>query len=265
MVAALAAPLTCREAPFPQLLHRVHIHLGGRVAARRPGPRTGPAASRSAARRGRRRSRARRARRRPGARGGRGSSRARSASRSGAGSGAGAIPTIFSQRSTTSASLSAVAMSKPLASMWHESRQTPIRLWPPARSISSRSSSNERPIVLPAPAVFSSSRRQRLRLAERVPQHLADPRRAPRRAARRPWSRGGAPRRRRRSRRPSAARGSARRRTFFAHLAVLGRRVDQVDGVDRHRLDRARSSSARGTRRRRPASSASAATCAATG
>ena len=44
--------------------------------------------------------------------------------------------------------------------MWQESRQTPIRLSPPARSISSRSSSNERPSVLPAPAVFSSSRRQ---------------------------------------------------------------------------------------------------------
>ena len=34
-----------------------------------------------------------------------------------------------------------------------------MRLSPPARSISSRSSSNERPSVLPAPAVFSSSRR----------------------------------------------------------------------------------------------------------
>ena len=37
----------------------------------------------------------------------------------------------------------------------------PIRLSPPERSRSARNSSNERPIVLPAPAVFSRSSRQR--------------------------------------------------------------------------------------------------------
>ena len=51
------------------------------------------------------------------------------------------MPTVFSKSSTTSPSLSAVVMSKPLANMWQESRQTPSRLSPPARSISSRSSS----------------------------------------------------------------------------------------------------------------------------
>jgi hypothetical protein len=64
-------------------------------------------------------------------------------------------PTIFSKRFTTWDSLSAVVMSKPEASMWQESRQTPMRLWPPARSMHSRSSSNERTSVFPATAEFS--------------------------------------------------------------------------------------------------------------
>ena len=71
------------------------------------------------------------------------------------------LPTVRSPRSSTSVSLSAVVMSNPLANMWQESRQMPMRLSPPARSTSSRSSSKERPTVLPAPAVFSSSSRQR--------------------------------------------------------------------------------------------------------
>jgi hypothetical protein len=55
------------------------------------------------------------------------------------------IPTVPANRSTTSLTLSAVVMSKPVANMWQESRQAPIRLSPPARSISSRSSSKRPP------------------------------------------------------------------------------------------------------------------------
>ena len=114
-----------------------------------------------------------------------------------------------------------------------------MRLWPPARSISSRSSSKLRPSVLPAPAVFSSSSRQRsdspsacssisptrgerlvVRLADRgagVEHHavgldlVAHAQRVDQRGGR-----------------------------LAPHLAVLGGRVDQVDGVDRDRLDRPR-------------------------
>ena len=52
---------------------------------------------------------------------------------------------------------------------------------------------------------------------------------------------------------------------LVADLRVLGGAVEQVDGVDQHRLDRARAASPRGTRRSRPRRRRSAATCAATG
>src|SRR5215204_3305912 len=69
------------------------------------------------------------------------------------------MPIVFLKCSTTAPIFSAVVTSKPVAYMWQESRHTPMRLSPPARSISSRSSSNDRPRVLPAPAVFSKRRR----------------------------------------------------------------------------------------------------------
>ena len=221
-----------------QLAHPVDVRLRGRLALHARDPRTAPAASRSAAPTGRRRSRAGRARRRRAGRGGRGSSRAGPASRSRAGSAAAACPTSFTQRSITSASLSAVRMSKPLASRWQESRQTPM------------------------PLVAAGQVDQVAQLREGAPERVAGARRCSPAAAgtsrtRRAPARNILPTRSSASScgsptvepgwmtTPSAPISSPIRSAWIervgrlaAHLAVLGGRVDQVDGVDRDRLDR---------------------------
>ena len=111
----------------------------------------------------------------------------------------------------------------------------PIRLWPPARSISSRSSSNERPSVLPAPAVFSSSSRHASDSDERVLHHLADARQ--RLLVRLAHGRAGVEHH---AVGPDLVahpqRVDQRVRGLLAHLPVLRGRVDQVDRVDRDRL-----------------------------
>ena len=108
---------------------------------------------------------------------------------------------------------------------------------PPAASSSCASSSNERPSVPPAPAVFSRCSSQ--------PSLSASASRSSRRRARSPrrrgpsWpSRGAGPRRWRRSPGRRAASGSARQR-LGADLGILAGAVEQVDGVDQHRVDRA--------------------------
>ena len=114
----------------------------------------------------------------------------------------------------------------------------PMRLSPPARSTSSRSSSKERPTVLPAPAVFSSSSPAAVRLGRARASPSRRRAAAPPLAARRRSSRGGRTT-------PSALISSPIRSAWIsevggllAHLPVLGGRVDQVDRVNRRGLDR---------------------------
>ncbi len=95
------------------------------------------------------------------------------ASRSRGGTSAAACRRSSRTRSTTSATLSAVVMSKPLANMWQESRHTPMRLSPPARSISSRSSSNDAPDRVAGAGGVLEQQPAAVGLRERVPHHLA--------------------------------------------------------------------------------------------
>ena len=216
---------------------RVDVDLGDARGRPRRGPRTARAASRSAARRGTRRSRGCRARRRRAARGGRGWSRAASGSRSRAGSAGGACRRLERTRRARPSSLSAVGCRTRWPACGRSRGRCRSACRPPPRSISSRSSSNERPSVLPAPAVFSSSRRQRLGLARACSS--SSPTRASASSCGSPDGRAGVEHHAVGSDLVAhAQRMDQRGGRLGAHLAVLRGRVDQVDGVDRDRLDR---------------------------
>ena len=207
-----AAPARLRRAA--KLLEPIHVLLLGALARLARALRRCRAGPRSAARRGRPRSRARPARRRPAGRGGRGSSPAASASRSRAGSARGRCPTVSSQSSITAVEL--VGRADVEARREHVAAspgRRPIRSSPPAQLDQlAPAPRSERPMVSPAPAVFSSRRSAAVGLVERAREHLGDPLASP-------------------------PRGLALGRPGVEHHAVGADRVAQPERVDQ-RLER---------------------------
>ena len=130
----------------------------------------------------------------------------------------------------------------------------PSRASPPPASISAASSSNERPERAARAGRVLQVQRARLALGERLSEDLAGARD---RRLDRPVlapSRGAARRRAAPIASPIAQRVGQRRERLRADVGVLAGAVEQVDGVDQHRVDRRCRPSPRGRRRSRPSS-----------
>ena len=249
--AGLASSQPLRQAARAQVVRPRHVDRARSPCRCAPGPRRSPAGPRSAARRGTRSCPRRRSRRRRGWRGGRGWSPApviesltcSAPSRSQADD----LVELVDDRPPATR---ACARRSPRRTGGRSPGRRRAACRRPPSSISVASSSNERPSVPPAPAVSSSSSGHVSDSASAslmtAPARLSASSTEPPFLSAEPGCRTTPARLQLRA---GVERHDQRGERLVANLGVLGRAVEQVDGVDDQRLDVASPPSPRGRRR----------------